>query len=101
MLGYRVLIASNGEDALKIFSNSHIDLAVVDYYMPGMNGDLVTLAMKHQKPEVPVIIFSGTFTLCEMVLALVDGFVSTSDEPEALLNKISEVLNPRRSQQAS
>jgi len=101
MLGYQVLIASNGEDALKIFSNSHIDLAVVDYYMPGMNGDLVTLAMKHQKPEVPVIIFSGTFTLCEMVLALVDGFVSTSDEPEALLNKISEVLNPRRSQQAS
>ena len=101
MLGYQVLIASNGEDALKIFSNSHIDLAVVDYYMPGMNGDLVTLAMKHQKPEVPVIIFSGTFTLCEMVLALVDGFVSTSDEPEALLNKISEVLNPHRSQQAS
>lgn len=101
MLGYQVLSASNGEDALKIFSNSHIDLAVVDYYMPGMNGDLVTLAMKHQKPEVPVIIFSGTFTLCEMVLALVDGFVSTSDEPEALLNKISEVLNPRRSQQAS
>ena len=101
MLGYQVLIASNGEDALKIFSNSHIDLAVVDYYMPGMNGDLVTLAMKQQKPEVPVIIFSGTFTLCEMVLALVDGFVSTSDEPEALLNKISEVLNPRRSQLAS
>jgi len=101
MLGYPVLTASNGEDALKIFSDSHIDLAVVDYYMPGMNGDLVTLAMKHQKPEVPVIIFSGTFTLCEMVLALVDGFVSTSDEPEALLNKISEVLNPRRSQQAS
>ena len=101
MLGYPVLTASNGEDALKIFSDSHIDLAVVDYYMPGMNGDLVTLAMKHQKPEVPVIIFSGTFTLCEMVLALVDGFVSTSDEPEALLNKISAVLNPRRSAQAS
>ena len=101
MLGYPVLTASNGEDALKIFSDSHIDLAVVDYYMPGMNGDLVTLAMKHQKPEVPVIIFSGTFTLCEMVLALVDGFVSTSDEPEALLNKISEVLNPRRPAQAS
>jgi len=101
ILGYHVLIASNGEDALRIFSDSHVDLAVVDYYMPGMNGDLVTMAMKHQKPEVPVIIFSGTFTLCEMVLALVDGFVSTSDEPEALLNKIAEVLGPRRSVRAS
>ena len=101
LLGYQVLIASNGEDALKVFSDSHVDLAVVDYYMPGMNGDLVTMAMKHLKPEVPVIIFSGTFTLCEMVLALVDGFVSTSNEPEALLNKIAEVLKPRRPAQAS
>ena len=101
LLGYQVLIASNGQEALLVFSESHVDLAVVDYYMPGMNGDLVTMAMKHLKPQVPVIIFSGTFTLCEMVLALVDGFVSTSDEPEALLNKIAEVLRPRRPAQAS
>ena len=101
LLGYQVLIASNGQEALLVFSDSDVDLAVVDYYMPGMNGDLVTMAMKHLKPQVPVIIFSGTFTLCEMVLALVDGFVSTSDEPEALLNKIAEVLRPRRPAQAS
>jgi DNA-binding NtrC family response regulator len=69
--------------------------------MPGMCGDLLAMEMKHRKPEVPVIIFSGTFTLSEMVIALVDGFVSASDDPDALLNKIAEILEPRRSSRAS
>jgi len=48
--------------------------------------------MKRLQPFVPIIIFSGTFTLPEMVMAYVDGFVSTSDEPEVLVEKVSELL---------
>ena len=81
-LGYRVVTASSGLDALSKFAAEPIDLAIVDYYMP-------------------VIIFSGTFTLSEMVIAFVDGFISTSDEPEVLLNKIADVLAPQRSIRAS
>jgi len=101
LLGYHVLTANNGEEALKAFAANHVDLAVVDYYMPGMNGDLVAIEMKNQKQNVPVIIFSGVFTLSEMVIALVDGFVSTSDDPDSLLDKIAEVLKPRRTARAS
>jgi len=100
LLGYKVLTASNGTDALKLFTENYIDLAVVDYYMPGMNGDLVALEMKTLRPGVPVIIFSGVFTLAEMVIAYVDGFVSTSDDPDALVRKISEILEPRRTARA-
>lgn len=101
LLGYRVLTASDGEEALATFTSNHVDLAIVDYYMPGMNGDLVAIEMKNRKRNVPVIIFSGVFTLSEMVIALVDGFVSTSDEPDALIDKIAEVLEPRRKARAS
>jgi CheY-like chemotaxis protein len=101
LLGYHVLSASNGGEALKTFAANHVDLAIVDYYMPGMNGDLVAIEMKNRKQHVPVIIFSGVFTLSEMVIALVDGFVSTSDEPDTLVEKISEVLAPRRASRAS
>lgn len=101
LLGYQVLTASHGEEALAIFAANHVDLAIVDYYMPGMNGDMVAIEMKNRKRDVPVIIFSGVFTLSEMVIALVDGFVSTSDDPDSLLNKISEVLAPRRTARAS
>jgi CheY-like chemotaxis protein len=101
LLGYEVLAAANGVEALNLFSAHPVDLAVVDYYMPGMGGDLVAMEMKSLRPSVPVIIFSGAFTLSEMVIAFVDGFVSTSDEPDALINKIAEVLKPRRSARAS
>jgi DNA-binding NtrC family response regulator len=100
LLGYKVFTATNGTDALKLFTENYVDLAVVDYYMPGMSGDLVTLEMKTLRPTVPVIIFSGAFTLAEMVIAYVDGFVSTSDDPDALVKKISEILKPRRSARA-
>jgi CheY-like chemotaxis protein len=91
-LGYSVETAHSGPIALQKFKESVIDLAIVDYYMPGMNGDIVAMEMKRLQPFVPIIIFSGTFTLPEMVIALVDGFVSTSDDPDALLEKVSELL---------
>ena len=99
-LGYRVITADHGADALEKFDAEVIDLAIVDYYMPGMCGDLVAMEMKSRKPNIPVIIFSGTFTLSEMVLAFVDGFISTSDEPGALVDKVAEVLAPGREQRA-
>jgi len=99
-LGYGVVTASNGTDALVTFEAEDFDLAILDYYMPGMCGDLVAMQMKSKKPNIPVIIFSGTFTLSEMVVAFVDGFISTSDEPDTLMDKIAEVLAPRRSQRA-
>lgn len=97
LLGYGVLTASNGADALKIFSQRRIDLAVVDYYMPGMGGDMVAVEMKKLRSDVPIVLFSGAFTLPEMVIALVDGFVFTGDEPERLIDKVTQ-LAPQRKQ---
>ena len=101
LLGYRVETALDGTHSLEIFRTTSIDLAIVDYYMTGMNGDLFALEMKHLKPAVPIIIFSGAFTLPEMVIAIVDGFISTCDDTDCLLAKVSELLNKRRWKQAS
>jgi CheY-like chemotaxis protein len=100
-LGYDVLRAGSGTEALNIFASNQVDLAVVDYYMPGMNGDIVALEMKSLKPQVPIIMFSGAFSLPAMVVAIVEGFVSTSDAPDALTQKIRELLYLHKSQKAS
>ena len=92
LAGYKVLTAKEGDEALKIFAKQRIDLAVVDYYMHGMGGDIVALGMKRLRDDVPIIVFSGTFTLPELVIALVDGFVHTGDDPNKLISKIAEVL---------
>src|SRR5262249_18236085 len=96
LLGYEVLTANNGASALEIFKKRRVDLAVVDYYMPGMGGDIVTLEMKRIRPDVPVIIFSGTFTIRELVIAFVDAFISTADGTDSLISKIAEILRRRR-----
>ena len=63
LLGYEVLTATNGADGLELFAEKNVNLAVVDYYMHGMGGDSVALEMKRLCPDVPIIIFSGMFTL--------------------------------------
>lgn len=99
--GYEVLIANDGEGALEIFEKKRVDLAVVDYYLHGMGGDLVAVEMKRLRSEVPIVIFSGAFTLPEMVLALADGFVYTGEGTETLMAKVDELLpRPKRSVRA-
>lgn len=96
LAGYEVLGANDGATALEIFAKKRVDLAVVDYYMHGMGGDLVALEMKRLRSDVPVVIFSGTFTLPEMVIALVDGFVFTGEDPHVLTEKIAKLLHQRK-----
>jgi CheY-like chemotaxis protein len=43
---YQVLIASNGLDAVKAFVSNSVDLVLLDYHMPGMNGCLAAARMK-------------------------------------------------------
>ena len=36
--GYQVLEASNGEEALRFFDGTQVDLLITDFDMPDMNG---------------------------------------------------------------
>jgi CheY-like chemotaxis protein len=100
-LGYKVVMATSGPEALELLSARAVDLVVLDYYMAGMNGDIVALEIKRLRPSLPIIMFSGTFTLPEMVIAYVDGFVSSAEDSDALVRKIEELLHFRQSQRAS
>ena len=50
---------SNGQDALARLRESHFDLLVVDFAMPGMNGAEVARAAKEMQPSLKVLIVSG------------------------------------------
>src|SRR5271166_3474288 len=58
--GYEVLSAADGEQALHFFTANPIDLVLLDYLMPHMDGGVVAQEMKNRKPLVPVIVVSAS-----------------------------------------
>jgi two-component system, cell cycle sensor histidine kinase and response regulator CckA len=60
-LGYRVLSATTGKEALEIYSQnqSSISLVLLDMIMPGMGGKETFTALKEINPHVKVMLSSG------------------------------------------
>ncbi len=59
-LGYRVLEAKGGREALKIYSeNNPIDLVILDVIMPDIGGGEAYDKMKEMNPNVKVLLSSG------------------------------------------
>lgn len=59
-LGYAVIEAASGEEALKLFNTGErIDLVVTDHLMPGMTGTDLAYAIRTANPHIPVLLISG------------------------------------------
>ena len=59
--GYRVLEASNGQDALSLVSarGADIDLVLSDMVMPGMGGTELAGRVRSSSPGIPVLLMTG------------------------------------------
>jgi CheY-like chemotaxis protein len=57
--GYDVVGANNGVSGLKMFDESHFDLAIVDLYMPGVDGVKVIKELRSRRPDLPILAISG------------------------------------------
>ena len=60
-LGYRVLAAANGEEALTILhrKNLRIDLLLTDVVMPVMNGRELALQAQQERPDLKIVYMTG------------------------------------------
>ncbi len=58
-LGYRVLTAANGEDALRIFRKENPPVVLSDIKMPGMDGIELLQKIKQENGDTEVIMITG------------------------------------------
>jgi PAS domain S-box-containing protein len=58
--GHKIMEATNGMQALEIVAaDRSINLVITDQAMPGMSGLELARAIKHLRPELPIILASG------------------------------------------
>lgn len=58
-LGYQVLEAENGADALRLFEHRQPPMILTDIKMPGMDGIELLQKVKHLNPETEVVMITG------------------------------------------
>jgi CheY-like chemotaxis protein len=100
--GFEVVEASDGKSGIDAIKGRQFDLAIVDLFMPGMNGLETTIAIRKISPDLPIITASGFMfggQCPEMpnfdAMAAEAGAVSTLYKPfrpKQLLQAIQELI---------
>jgi len=99
--GYRVLVAADGGEALKILLREQVDLALIDVMMPGQSGLAVCRAVKG-RPETrltPIVLVTGadsTEARVEGIKAGADDFLSKPLRKEELLARVKSLVLLKR-----
>jgi PAS domain S-box-containing protein len=98
-LGYTVLSAPGGQEALALFkqASDRIDGLLLDFIMPGMDGLETMQQVRKIRPDVKIIITSGyTRQQIEDRFARIDppdGFIQKPFEMKALQEKLHDVFS--------
>ena len=97
-LGYEVLTARNGEEALEQYriNKDKIDLVILDMIMPGMGGGETYDRLKQIDPKITVLLSSGYSIdgqATEILKRGCNGFIQKPFNIEILSKKIREILN--------
>jgi CheY-like chemotaxis protein len=92
--GYKVLIATNARDALKIVAAEPLDLVVLDIRMPGMDGLEALPRILGIKEGLPVIMNTAYSQYQDSFMSwAADAYVVKSSDLTELKEKIKELVN--------
>src|SRR5215467_7594214 len=92
-LGYSVLTAVSGQEALKALELHSVDAVVLDYLMPGMDGEETARCIRKLCGDIPIILSTGCFTVPERLLEIVTVAVEKGARPEALIEAVEQQLH--------
>ena len=86
--GYRVVSASNGQEAIGIFAGTPVDLVLSDFSMPQMNGDQLVRSLKQIAAHIPMILLADPQKMGDHMHAADAVLAKKACSPEELLNRV-------------
>lgn len=93
-VGYEIVLASDGAEALSLFSASQFDLVLLDVMLPKIDGFVVCELIRKQS-QVPIIMLTALSGEEEQIRGLdlqVDDYITKPFSMPILIRKIAAVL---------
>nr|QCI07766.1 putative transcriptional regulator ompR [Pleonosporium borreri] len=94
LIGYNVITASNGEEALNVFEQEYPNLIILDVMMPKLDGYGVCQELRKES-DVPIIILTALGDVSDRITGLelgADDYVIKPFSPKELEARIRSVL---------
>lgn len=101
-MGAEVAVAENGEAGLKLISERHFDIVLVDLMMPVLSGFEVLAQIKEDHPDTVVVVITGYATLEHSIEAMKKGafdFIPKPFTPDHLRVVVGKSLKYTRALQ--
>jgi DNA-binding response OmpR family regulator len=92
---YDVTLAADGQGALDAVRDSRPDLVVLDLMLPGIDGLEVCRRLRHDDPNLPVVMLTALGDEADRVLGLslgADDYVTKPFSPRELVLRVQSVL---------
>jgi two-component system cell cycle response regulator DivK len=104
VVGYRVLLAEDGEEGLRLAFEQRPDLILLDVSIPKVDGWEVARRLKSDErtSQIPILAVTGHATTAHRAKAAelgLERFLTKPIEPTRLADEISQVLMPPVSDQ--
>ena len=96
---YSVLTAENGEQALRIMDENHVDLVVLDVMMPQMDGYEFTRVLREGNNNLPILMISAKQLPADKkqgFLVGTDDYMTKPIDEEEMLLRIKALLRRAR-----
>jgi signal transduction histidine kinase/ActR/RegA family two-component response regulator len=88
-LGYRVIEAGSGGAALELLDRVKVDMALLDFAMPGMNGAEVAREIRARRPQIPIVFATGYADAAALMDESEDRIVQKPFDDQELAAKLA------------
>lgn len=98
--GHQAVLASDGQEGMKLFRSAPADVVITDLFMPNQDGIETMMNLRREFPEARIVAISGNISAAAMLsVAKRLGAVVVLEKPfdiEALLAAVDKALQPSK-----